>query len=299
MSYQSQRLIVIAIHDNYVIGVWMRMNTRFTTRLASLDERAGEFLKTLAYLGGYCTADQARGLELANSPTRVLERLRTLERAGFLRRVGSYPLLYQVTKSVTRMLGTDLMARRFHSVEIVRWRLLAVNFYLEARSWPAEFILDHEGKMSALERIGCPVDAHPQRKGQPYLWQAFILDVHDGGLCASIIDRADCNAFLQTLGFVRRFAQCRRSVGDRLSLVVAVNSEARRRQYLKAATHKKIQTHVHGAVEPLSIYRVSLPVPSIQLTIHRSNTHADNLIQGDHEGHETDRHNPEVLGSQS
>lgn len=277
----------------------MRMNTRFSARLASLDERAGEFLKTLAYLGGYCTADQARRLDLANSPTRVLERLRKLESAGFLRRVGSYPLLYQVTKSVTRMLGTDLMARRVHPAEIVRWRLLAANFYLEARSWPAEFILDHEGKISALQRIGCPVDALPQRKGQPYLWQAFILDVHDGGLCISIIDRADCNALLQALGFVRRFAQCRRSVGERLSLVVAVNSEARRRLYLKAAAHRKVQKHAHGAVEPVSIYRVSLPVPSIQLTIHESNTHTDNLIQGGCEGHETDRHNPEVFGSQS
>jgi hypothetical protein len=197
------------------------------------------------------------------------------------------------------MLGTDLMARRVHPVETVRWRLLAVNFYLEARDWPAEFILDHDERVSALQRIGCPIDALPQRKGQPYLWQAFILDLHDGGLCISVVDRPDCSAYLQVLGFVRRFAQCRRSVGGRLSLVVAVNSEARRRLYSKAVQHPKVQEHTRGPIEHVSIYRVNLPVPSIHFTIHESNTHTNNLIRGGYVGHETDRHNTEVLGSQS
>jgi DNA-binding Lrp family transcriptional regulator len=277
----------------------MRMNVRFSNRLASQDERTGEFLRTLGYLGGYCTADQARRLDLANSPTRVLERLRKLDSNGFLRRVTSYPLLYQVTKSVTRMLGTDLMARRIHPEETVRWRLLAVNFYVEAKGWPAEFIFEHDSKVAALLRIGCSIDALPRRKGQPYLWQNFMLDVHDGGLCISVIDRPDCSALLQAIGAAKRFAQCRRSVGERLSLVVAVNSDARRRLYSKAVRHPKVREHAQGAAEPVSIYRVNLPVPSIHFTIHESNTHTDNLIRGGHEGHETDRHNPEVLGSQS
>src|SRR5207244_9128295 len=126
--------------------------------------RTGEFLRTLAYMGGYCTVDQVRRLDLANSPTRVLERLKGLERAGFLRRVVLYPLVYQITKSVTRLLGTDLMARRAHPVETVRCRLLAVNFYLEARAWPAEFIFDHDGNITALQKSGCPVEALPQRR---------------------------------------------------------------------------------------------------------------------------------------
>jgi hypothetical protein len=180
------------------------------------------------------------------------------------------------------MLGTDLMARRVHPVETVRWRLLAVNFYLEARDWPAEFILDHDARVSALQRIGCPIDALPQRKGQPYLWQAFILDPHDGGLCISVVDRPDCSAFLQALGFVRRFAQCRRSIGERLSLVVAVNSDARRRLYSKAVGHAKVRERAQGA-ELLSIYRVSLPVQSIHATTHESDTHTDNFIRGGHE----------------
>src|ERR1700758_4648178 len=246
MSDHSQFFALVTIHCDFVIGVWIRMSVRFSNRLASLDERAGEFLRTLAYLGGYCTVDQARKLDLANSPTRVLERLKRLENNGFLRRVVPYPLVYQVTKSVTRMLGTDLMARRVHPVETVRWRLLAVNFYLEAKTWPADFILDHDGRISALQRIGYPTDALPQRRGQPYLWQAFILDLHDGGLCISVIDRPDCSALLQAIAVVRRFAQCRRSVGERLSLVVAVNSDARRRLYSKAVSHAKVREHAHG-----------------------------------------------------
>ena len=283
MSYRSQRPTVIAIHDKYVIGVWMRMSIRFSNRLASLEERASEFLRTLGYLGGYCTAEQARRFDLANSATRVLERLKKLECTGFLRRVVTYPLVYQVTKSVTRMLGSDLMARRVHPVETVRCRLLAVNFYLEARDWPAEFILDHDGKVAALQRIGCSLDGLPQRRGQPYLWESFVLDLHDGRLCVSIVDRADCSALLQTLGVVRRFAHCRRSVGERISLVVAVNSEARRRLYFKAVRHTKVQEHAYGAAEPVSTYRVSVPVPSIQSTIHESKTQTDNLIRGGHE----------------
>ncbi len=78
-----------------------------------------------------------------------------------------------------------------------------MNFYLEARGWPADFILDHDGKVGALQRIGCPMDTLPQRKGEPYLWQAFILDLHDGGLCISVIDRPDCSALLQAIAAVR------------------------------------------------------------------------------------------------
>lgn len=283
MSARSQKITLLAIHGEFTIGVWMLMSIRFSDRLASLDEKTGEFLRTLGYVGGYCTVDQARRLDLANSPTRVLERLKRLEDCRFLRRVVTYPAVYQVTKSVTRMLGTDLMARRVHPVETVRWRLLAVNFYLEARTWPADFILDHGERVSALQRIGCPTDVLPHRKGQPYLWQAFILDLHDGGLCISVVDRPDCSAFLQALGFVKRFAECRQSVGERLSLVIAVNSDARRRLYSKAVIHAKVREHVHGVAEPVSVYRVSLPVPSIHATNHESDTHTDNFIRGGHE----------------
>jgi len=78
---------------------------------------------------------------------------------------------------------------------------------------------------------------------------------------------------------------------------VAVKSDARRRLYSKAVKHAKVREHAQGAAETVSIYRVNLPLRSIHFTTHESNT--DNLIRGGHEGHETDRHNSEVLGSQS
>jgi hypothetical protein len=55
------------------------MNQRFQTRAALLEERIETFLKTLTELGSYCTLEQAKTLELANSDTRVLARFRDLE----------------------------------------------------------------------------------------------------------------------------------------------------------------------------------------------------------------------------
>jgi hypothetical protein len=128
MVNTSQHLVLALIHSDSVVEVWIRMSIRFSDRVAGLDERTGEMLRTLAYLGGYWTVDQAQRLGLANSPTRVQAQLKGLERAGFLRQVASYPLVYQITKSVTRLVGSDLMARRIHPVETVQCRLLAVNF---------------------------------------------------------------------------------------------------------------------------------------------------------------------------
>jgi len=105
MSDRSQNITLVTIDGEFTIGVWMRMSIRFSDRLASLDAKTGEFLRTLGCLGGYCTADQARRLDLANSPTRVLERLKRLEDHRFLRLVITYPLVYQVTKSL-RSLGS-------------------------------------------------------------------------------------------------------------------------------------------------------------------------------------------------
>ncbi len=63
------------------------MVSPFSGRLALLDERTDEFLKTIACLGGYCSAEQVRRLGIARSPTRVLAHLGDLERAGFLRKI--------------------------------------------------------------------------------------------------------------------------------------------------------------------------------------------------------------------
>ena len=254
------------------------MSIRFCDRTAVLDERADEFLKRLAHLGGYCTVDQAQRMGLANSPRRVLFRLDCLERSRFLRRVFLHPFVYQITKSVTRLMGVDWMARRRHPVETVRRRLLAVNFYLEARDWPAQFLCEHEDKVVAFRTVGCPPNFLPSRGGQPYLWEDFVLDPGDGSLCVSVVDRAHCNALLQALTLVRRFADCRLRLRERLSLVLAVGSEARHRLYSKIAKHPKVLGYSRGISEPFSTYEVSTPVPRMAVLTHESEIHSDNLI---------------------
>lgn len=103
--------------------------SRFNERLVDLDQQAEHFLKTVAWLGGYVTAEQAQELGIRNSVPRVHGQLKNLESCGFINRVTTYP-----TKSVTRLLGADLSARRRHSAQTVRTRLLTVNFYLESAS---------------------------------------------------------------------------------------------------------------------------------------------------------------------
>ena len=44
---------------------------RFQSRTALVDEHVVGFLKIVTELGGYCTLEQAKALELANSNTRV------------------------------------------------------------------------------------------------------------------------------------------------------------------------------------------------------------------------------------
>ena len=71
MNYRSTNF-VLPIHTDYVMGVWTFMSIRFSQRLLLLDERRDVFLRTLVYLGGYCTIEQAQKLGLASSATRGL-----------------------------------------------------------------------------------------------------------------------------------------------------------------------------------------------------------------------------------
>src|SRR5262249_10240127 len=135
-------------------------------RLLLLDECRAAFLRTLVYLGGYCTVEQAQKLGLANSPTRVSAQLEVLKNGGFLRQIANYPVIYQVTKSATRLVGFDLMARRRHTRLTISCRLLGVNFYLEAKAWPAEFTFTHSEKITTLNAAGCPTDSLPHIGGR-------------------------------------------------------------------------------------------------------------------------------------
>src|SRR5438105_1660151 len=212
---------------------------------------------------------------LAASQAYVQARMNGLERAGFLRRVVQYPVVYQVTKSVVRLVGTDMSARRRHAIETVRWRLAAVSFYLDARSWPADFIFEHEKKISALAKIGCSRKLLPHRGGQPYLYEDFVARLGDTGLCIAIVDRPHWNAHLQLLAFVKRFAACRAAAGEGLSLAVAISSEARQRLYEKAARHHTVVEYSKGASEPATVYEVSTPIPHIRTLTHEPVIHTN------------------------
>jgi len=275
MSCLTQSATVNLIHHYCDIGVWTRMAIRFSERVAFVDGGTERFLTRLGPLGGYCTVEQAQGLGLASSPSQAQAQLNGLERAGFLRRVAEYPLVYQITKSVVRLIGTDSRARRPHAIHDVRWRLAVVSFYLEAKKWPADFFFQNDEKIAALAKIGCPRHLLPQRGGQPYLWEEFLLDAHDDSVSVTVVDRPHWTAFLQLLHFVTRFAPCRAKAGERLTLIVAVASEARQQSYERAARHRRVIEHCKGASEPASLYKVSTPAPNIRTLTHEPVIHAN------------------------
>ena len=275
MSCLTQSATVNLIQHYCDIGVWTRMAIRFSERVAFVDDHTDEFLTTLARLGGYCTVEQAQAMGLANSSSQVQALLNGLERAGFLRRVAEYPLVYQITKSVVRLIGTDTWARRPRAIETVRWRLAVNSFYLEARKWPADFFLAQDEKIAAFAKVGCSRQLLPHRRGRPYLAEEFVLDAHDGGLSVAVVDRPHWTAFLQLLHFVTRFAPCRASAGERLTLIVAVGSDARQRSYERAGRHRRVIEHCKGAPEPASLYRISTPIPHIRTLTHEPVIHAN------------------------
>jgi len=160
-------------------------------------------------------------------------------------------------------MGCDIMARRAHPLKTIGCRLLAVNFYIEAIHWPAEFTFDHEEKIGALAKAGCPEEVLPHRGGRPYLWETVLIKA-DGKLCIAMIDRAQGSPLLQAWGFAKRYFQCLKRASNAVRLLVVVNSEARERRYRQVATHPKLQKFVWGgSATCLAPYRVQLPVPFI------------------------------------
>jgi hypothetical protein len=244
---------------------------RFQDRSVDLDQRAERFLKTVAWLGGYVSAEQAHELGIRSSVPRVHGQLKDLETLGFLSRVTTYPAVYQVTKSVTRLLGADLSARRRHSVETVRTRLLTVNFYLEAVHWPVEFVFDHQQKITELTQLGCGSSMLPQRAGKTYLWQDLVLRGPSGDLSVAMIDHYDRNAYRQLHGVLERFAASLACAAEDLKVVVVVPTDARQRLFNRLLHQPKIQTLLPDALKcpeaAVKVYRVRRAVPVIHSLI--------------------------------
>ena len=244
---------------------------RFRDRVGVLDERSQHFLKTVAWLGGYVTPEQAQELGIRNSVTRVHVQLKDLESWGFIKPVSAYPAIYQVTKSVTRLLGADLSARREHMMETIRTRLLTVNFYLEAIRWPAEFVFDHQQKVSKLcQLVGEPF-LLPHRGSKPYLWQDIVLQRPSGEVVLTMVDHFGRHAYRQLYRHLKRFAP---ALGpDHLRLMIVVSSECREQLFRRQLNRARLQRLLEdqGVYLPLramvTIYRVGRAVPVVRPVI--------------------------------
>ena len=246
------------------------MNTfRFQDRVGILDERSRNLLITATWLGGYITAEQAQELGIRNSVPRVHVQLNELESCGFLKRISTYPAVYQVTKSVARLTGADFSARRQHAIQTIRTRILTVNFYLEALRWPVEFVFNHDRKLSKFGELGCDPGFLPQRGGKTYLWQDFVLQRRSGGLAVAIVDHFGRSAQRQLYRFLKRFARCLGLLQNRLRLLVVVGTDARLRVFTQLLNHPKLQRIVsdspQGLASAVKLYRVRRSVPVIRL----------------------------------
>lgn len=216
------------------------MTQRFQSRTALVDEHIEGFLKIVTELGGYCTLEQAQALELANSNTRVSAYLKGLERAGFVRRVAEYPVVYQVTGATTRLLDRDRRARRLHHAVRVLSRLLAVSFYLEARLWPADFTFDHQRKINMFFYEGCPLESLPQRGGKPYLWEELVLWHDYNRIGVAIIDDQQLSPLSQLKRFARDFSRLVACLGKRLRMLIVTGTESRHRVYCRLVHHPDV-----------------------------------------------------------
>ncbi len=245
---------------------------RFSSRLIYIHEGLHRFLWRLTSLGGYCTALQAKSLQLAGWDRGVRGRLRMLERLGFLRRVSKYPVVYQVTKATTRLLGRDSSTRRRHTLETVQARLLGVHFYLEARAWPTDFIFKHEEKIAIFADAGCPLGTLPQRNGKPYLREQLVFWLPEGGIGIATVDQPVPTAFVRLRVFLRQFLPVLRAVQEHIELFIVTADQRRRFEYEKLlrrspAIHKLGLGRLAPRIKP---YCVRPPVPTIIDTIWTS-----------------------------
>jgi len=238
---------------------------RFQSRTALVDEHVVGFLKIVTELGGYCTLEQAKALELANSNTRVSAYLKGLERAGFVRRVAEYPVVYQITGATTRLLNRDRHARRAHDAVRVLSRLLAVSFYLEARLWPADFALDHQRKINMFFYEGCPLDALPHRGGKPYLWEELVLWHDYNRIGVAIVDDQQRSPLSQLKGFARGFSRLVACLGERLRMLVVTGSDTRHQFYCRLVHHSAVMKFSPpGFAITIEPYRVRSAAKSLQ-----------------------------------
>lgn len=241
------------------------MLSSFGNRQALLDDISVHFLRLLDALGGYCAVSQAKALQIGRSDREIRARLKGLERLGFLRQVTAYPVVYQITKSVTRFVGRDSSSRRRHTLATVQARLLAMTFYLEAREWPAEIVLDHAKKISTFTDAGCPLTTLPHRGGRPYLRENFVLWLPDGRIGVAVVDQPHPSPLSQLRILIRLFLPLLRILLGELDLLIVTGDKGRCHIYERLlARHPAIQKLGLGKYAArIKPFCVRSPVPKI------------------------------------
>jgi hypothetical protein len=189
-----------------------------------------------------------------------------LERLGFLRRITKYPVVYQVTKSTTRLLQRDSSSRRRHTLAIIQARLLGVHFYLEARAWPAEFVLDHDKKIAVFTDLaGCPLSVLPQRSGQPYLREHFLLWQPDWRLAIAMIDLPQPGLLMRLKVFIREFLPLLRRLYKEPDLLIVTADKGRAYVYERLLKRHRaiLKLGLGELTKQIKPYAVKPPAPSI------------------------------------
>ena len=164
-----------------------------------------------------------------------------------------------------------MAARRQHTLETIRTRLLTVNFYLEAIRWPAEFVFDHQQKVSKLcQLVGEPF-LLPHRGSRPYLWQDIVLQRPSGEVVLTMVDHFGWHPYRQLYRHLKRFAP---TLGPHdLRLMIVVSTERREQLFRRQLHHTRLQRLLEdqGVYLPLrdmvTIYRVRSAVPVIRPVI--------------------------------
>lgn len=188
-----------------------------------------------------------------------------LERLGFLRRVTKYPVVYQVTKSATRLHGPDSSTRRQHMPPTVQSRLLGMHCYLEALTWPATFFFDHEEKIMTFQNAQCPLTLLPQRNGKPYLREHFVILLPDKRLGVAMIDLLQPGMMSRLRVFIRRYLPLLRHLRDEMDLLIVTADKRRAFTYQRLLrTNRKVLKLGLGALTTrIKPYSVKPPVPTI------------------------------------
>ena len=144
-------------------------------------------------------------------------------------------------------------------------RLLGVHFYVEARTWPAEFVLEHERKIAIFTDSGCPPSTLPQRGGSPYLREHFLFWMPDWRLGIAMVDPPQPGVLPRLRLFIREFLPLLRHFRTEPGLLIVTADKTRCHIYERLLKrHRSIHKLGLGVlIDRIKPYCVRPAVPTI------------------------------------